>query len=139
LPAEALPENVRTLLREHLLGFECLEVLLCLHGRQGEPMNVESIGQRTGISLELVLQGLIALEASGILRKDLAGPAGFRYAPATAWLQSACDDLVRLHPEQRAAIMSEMSVNAIGRIRSNTLRAFTDAFVLARNKRDPDA
>jgi hypothetical protein len=139
LSADVLPENVRTLLRDHLPSFECLEVLLLLHALDGEPASVESIGRRTGIAVELVLQGLIALERSGILRKNISGPAEFRYAPATAWLQNACDDLARLHREQRAAIMSEMSINAIGRIRSNTLRAFTDAFVLDKKKREPDA
>jgi hypothetical protein len=140
LSADDLPENVRTLLRDHVPSFECLEVLLFLHAREGESATVEGIAARTGIAVELVLQSLTGLEASGILRKSLAPPAEFRYAPATAWLQIACDDLARLHREQRAAIMSEMSINAIGRIRSNSLKAFSDAFVLGKKKREePDA
>jgi hypothetical protein len=139
LSADALPENVRTLLREHLLSFECLELLLCLHARSGESLSVEHAAGHAGLPVDLALQAMTALEVSGILRKSWSAPAKFRFAPATAWLQTACDDVVRLHREQRAAIMSEMSMNAIGRIRSSTLRAFADAFVLSKKKREPDA
>jgi hypothetical protein len=126
-------------LREHLPSFECLEILLFLQGRGGEAMSVDGVASRTGTSGELALAALGVLAASGILRQSVSGPLAFRYAPATAWLQSVCDDLARLHREQRAAIMSEMSVNAIGRIRSGSLRAFADAFVLGKNKKDSDA
>ena len=44
-----LPENVRHFLRDHLTSFECLELLLLLHRRGGEPASLavlsrESVG-----------------------------------------------------------------------------------------------
>jgi hypothetical protein len=133
-----LPDNVRNLLRDHLTSFECLELLLLLHRSAGEPAPVAALVRQTGIAADLVPTALAALEASQLIRRKPTEPVAFYFAPATHDLTRAVDDLQRLYGEQRAAIMSEMSINAIGRIRSGTLRAFADAFVLGSRKRDPD-
>jgi hypothetical protein len=132
-----LPENVRNLLRDHVTSFECLELLLLLH-RRPEPAGAEVLARDTGIAVELVIAALAALESSQLVRPNATEPTAFRFAPATADLARAVDDLERLSRDDRAAVMSEMSVNAIGRIRSGTLRAFSDAFVFGKKKRDPN-
>jgi len=132
-----LPDNVRDFLRDHLTSFECLELLLILHSRS-EPASAEALSVRTGIAIELVTPALAALESSQLLQRNATTPPSFRFAPATPELTRAVDDLERLNREQRAAVMSEMSVNAIGRIRSGTLRAFSDAFLFGKKKGDPN-
>jgi hypothetical protein len=132
-----LPENVRSFLRDHLTSFECLELLLLLH-RRAEPANADALARQTGIAVELVFAALLELESSQLVRRSGTEPPAFRFAPATAELARAVDDLESVYRDQRAAVMSEMSINAIGRIRSGTLRAFSDAFVFGKKKRDPD-
>jgi hypothetical protein len=132
-----LPDNVRNLLRDHLTSFECLELLLILHGCS-EPVSAEALSHQTGLAIELVVTALAALESSQLARRSTRDPPTFRFEPATADLTRAVDDLERVYRDQRAAVMSEMSINAIGRIRSGTLRAFSDAFVFGNKKRDQD-
>lgn len=130
MPSEVLSEAVRTLLREHLTSFEELELLLFLHAHAGEPFTLPALCQRTGIPHELAARAVAALERHQLIRSSTAAPFTFRFAPPAAHLNNMTDDLARLYREQRAAIMAEMSVNAINRIRSGSLRAFADAFVI---------
>jgi hypothetical protein len=123
-----LPENVRVLLRDHLTSFECLELLLILHGR-AEPTSTEALARQSGVAMELLMPALAALESSQLVRRGPTEPPTFRFGPATAEMTRAVDDLERLYRDQRAAVMSEMSINAINRIRSGTLRVFSDAFL----------
>jgi DNA-binding IclR family transcriptional regulator len=131
-----LPDDVRTLLRDHVTSFECLELLLILHSRS-EPGSAQALSGQAGIAIALATPALAALESSQLVRRDTTEPPNFRFAPATTALSRAVDDLERSYRDQRAAVMSEMSVNAIARIRSGTLRAFSDAFVFGK-KKDPD-
>jgi hypothetical protein len=131
-----LPDDVRLLLRDHLTSFECLELLLVLH-RRAAPASAESLSRDTGLAIELALPALAALESSQLIRRADTQPPTFRFAPATAAVARTVDHLERLYRDQRAAVMSEMSVNAIARIRSGTLRAFSDAFLFGKKKEDP--
>jgi hypothetical protein len=133
-----LPDNVRNILRDHLTSFECLELLLLLYRRSGEPASLAALSRESGIGPDLALDALLSLESSQLVRRSLSEPTTFRYAAATAELGDAVADLERVYRDQHAAVMSEMSLNAIGRIRSGTLRAFSDAFVLGKKKRDSD-
>src|SRR5690242_20450727 len=132
-----LPDNVRILLRDHLTSFESLELLLILH-RRAEPTSAEALAHQSGIATELVAAAVAALESGQLVRRGAGDPPTFRFAPATADLTRAVYDLKRLYRDQRAAVMSEMSINAIGRIRSGTLRAFSDAFLFGKKKGDPN-
>jgi hypothetical protein len=132
-----LPDNVRVLLRDHLTTFECLELLLALHGRSA-PACAESLSRQTGLTIELAIPALAALESSQLIRRAGTAPPTFRFAPATAAVTRAVEDLERLYRDQRAAVMSEMSINAIARIRSGTLRAFSEAFLFGKKKDGPN-
>lgn len=132
-----LPDDVRALLRDHLTSFECLELLLLLHA-QGESSSVASLSTLTGVSADRTSASLAALEWSQLVQRSVMEPLTYHFAPLTAGLRQTVDDLARLYRDQRAAIMSEMSINAIGRIRSESLRAFTDAFLFGSDKGDPN-
>jgi hypothetical protein len=124
-------------LRDHLTSFEALELLLLLRA-DAAPAHAEALGRRAGIALDLVLPALAALESSQLIRRSALVPPTFRFAPATGDLARAVEDLERLYRDQRAAVMGEMSVNAISRIRSGTLRAFSDAFLIGKKKGDAE-
>lgn len=133
-----LPETVRSLLREHLTSFEALEILLFLYGRAGEPSSLDELSSSTGVPIALTRTAVAVLESSQLVQRSAIEPLTFRFAPITAALREAVADLARLYHEQRTLVMSEMSINAIARVRSASLRAFADAFVLGTKKRDSD-
>lgn len=99
---------------------------------------MQTLSTRTGVPVDHTAGALTTLEVNRLISRSATEPPAFRFAPATAALSAAVDELARLYGDQRAAIMAEMSINAISRIRSSSLRAFADAFVIGPRKRDSD-
>lgn len=133
-----LPEVVRALLRDHLTSFESLEILLLLREYSPQYRSAHDISRETGVPADLTLSSLTALESSRLIERTANGSLQFRFAPASAGLSEAVAELASMYRDQRAAVMSEMSLNAISRIRSGTLRAFADSFILNRKKDESD-
>jgi DNA-binding GntR family transcriptional regulator len=119
-------------------GFEHLEILLLFYGARSAEWSIESVSERTGISSDVVARTLSELESSELIRRDTRNRAAFRFGPRLPEAMDAIEALAALYCEQRAAIMSRMSVNAIERIRSGTIRAFADSFVLKKKNRSDD-
>lgn len=133
---DAIPADVRQLLREHLTGFERLEIALLLRAHPHEDWDVAALTRQTGIAAELALEALQGLKAAGLIATPAGNALSFRYGPANPARAAAMDRLARVYREQRAAVMSLMSVQAIERIRSRSIRAFADSFVFTRKKSD---
>ncbi len=131
-----ISEDVRALLREHLTSFERLEIVLLLRAYPGQDWDVAAVSERTRIPPELVLEALQGLEASGLIRAATRDPMPVRYGPTSVGLAEVMGGLEKAYHEQRAIVMSLMSVNAIERIRSGSMRAFADSFMSGRKKRD---
>jgi hypothetical protein len=131
-----LPEVVAALLRDHLKSFEQLEVLLLLQARRDESWTVERVAAELHLDPDLIRHAMAGLVASGLLAQSPAVPTEYHYRPTRTKLVAAVDELVCAYREQRAALMSQMSTNAIERIRSGTLTAWADAFVIRKRKDD---
>jgi hypothetical protein len=131
MSAESLPETVQRLLRDRLKSFEQLEVLLLLHRRADQHWTAAAASLEVRLAEDLVADALAALQKHGLIRS--AG-LEFRYDPAESRVAAAVEDLVIACRNRHAAVMSQMSTNAIERIRSGSLRAFADSFVLGRKK-----
>jgi hypothetical protein len=126
MTAEPFSEQVRFFLREHMTSFERLEVLLLLHGNPSEELTASDVARRLTIREELVAEALHGLAQGGLLG---VRSGAFRFAPATPALGTAVRALAIAYQDQRAAVLSTMSMNAIERIRSGPVRAFADSFV----------
>jgi hypothetical protein len=132
---DPLPEAVCTLLREHLTSFERLEIMLLLHKHPYEAWTVHAVSESTRIAMELTREALTGLTASGLIESvPGAGPA-FRFGPREPALRQAVEQLALTYRERHAAVMNLMSVHAIERIRSGSIRAFADSFIVAKRKR----
>jgi hypothetical protein len=129
---DPLPAAVKDLLSEHVTGFEHLEVALLLHAHPGQFWQVTDICTRAHVPRELALRTLSELDASGLIARDGAGADAFCFAPRDEALARAMDELAVSHRDFRLAVISHLSLNAINRIRSGSIRAFSDAFVLSR-------
>jgi hypothetical protein len=79
------------------------------------------------------LADLVALELA--TARGAGGPE-FRYAPATVALDAGVSALARAYADQRLEIMKLISANAIERLRTAAIRAFSDSFLIRRKRRD---
>jgi len=136
MTSERLPESVSVLLREHVTTFEQLEVLLLLHAYPHDDWTAAAVSERTRISAELIERALADFTGNGLVEQVRENPPAYCFAPRATPQRQAAADLATAYRDQHALVMSTMSVNAIERIRSGTLRAFSDAFLLKRKDRD---
>ena len=128
------PQAVCNLLREHLTTFERVEILLLLHAQPDRPWTVRSVSEASRVPVDLAEEALRGLHASGLVHRD--ENAVFRFGPDGADRVGAVEALAVLYREQRTSVMAFMSVSAIERIRSGTMRAFADSFIFGKKNRD---
>jgi hypothetical protein len=132
---ERLSEPVRLFLREHMVSFERLEVLMLLSRNETQEWSAKQVSKQLNMPLELGSDALAGLETSGLVQRS-SDALVFRFAPATPALAAAVAELSDIYREHSAAVMSAMSMDAIERIRSGPMRAFADAFMLGKRKDD---
>lgn len=133
-----LPENVRDLLRDRIESYEQLEILLALERVQGAAKTPEELSAALRIGLSLVEPALRALESRGLVTHTDAAQSGpgYSYAPQSSALDGAARALARAYAEQPIPIIKLMSDSAIQRVRTGAVRAFADAFILRKDKKD---
>jgi hypothetical protein len=128
-----LSPTLQRLLFDHLTSFEQLEIILLLREHPSRDWSVTMLSETLRTPPDLVETALARLEASQLARGSADG-ATFRFAPATPAIEKSVDELAEAYRQQRAALLSTMSVNAIARIRSGPMRTFADAFIVRKRK-----
>jgi DNA-binding MarR family transcriptional regulator len=134
-----IPGDVQALLRDRIDSYEELEILLLLAGEPAVTFTAEATGERLNIAVPRAANALHRLRAGG-LAESSRGEAGtlYRYSPRNLRLASSVELLVREYRDNRLGIVKVLTANAITRMRTATLRAFADAFVLNREKEGED-
>ena len=94
------------------------------------------MSERTRIAADIIGQVLQGLESSALIRRPTRNHSLFRFGPHLPESMDAVEALSRLYREQRALVMSTISIQAIERIRSASIRAFADSFVFKRSDED---
>jgi hypothetical protein len=126
----------RLLLRESVHTFEQLEALVLLYGARGNAWPESAIAEALKIPAEAAREALLELESRGLAAGEHQEAAPrYRYA-ATSELDAAVRELVRAYHDNRLGVVKLMSDNAIHRMRTGAIRAFSDAFLIGRKKRD---
>lgn len=129
--------DVAALLRERITGYDLLEILMFLHAHRGEPWSRARLAERVYVPLDHIAEALEGLIHQGLVIREAGGTTPvYRYAASEPRIHAAVEELARLFVEQRAAIMSIMSSNAIERVRSKAPAAFADAFILRKKNDD---
>lgn len=129
---DAVPEDVRNLLRDAIESHEELEALALLAREPRVPWTPEQLADSirpAPADAAAVLQNLLA---RGLAARN--GPDAYGYAPANAALDATVQRLLALHRTDLAGVLKLMNSQAIERVRSGAIRAFADAFVLRRDK-----
>lgn len=136
MSTDVIPANVRALLDKHITSFEGLELVLLLRRAPPEKWwSAAEASEHVRIPVDLAMSELEGLVSSGLVaRSEAAAKPLYQYAPATDELEQAVDELERVFQEQRPALLSLMSANAIERVRSAAATAFSDAFLLKKHE-----
>lgn len=137
--SEPIDESVQLLLRERIEAFEHLEILRKLHRQRELRWTATIVAEQLRISRSLAEAALDHLVRQQLISaapgKDEEGTV-FAYEPREPALAATIDGLLRAYDESILEIMKLMSANAIERARTQTLRFFSDAFILGRKKKD---
>ncbi len=139
---DRLPEDVRALLRDRIESYEELEILLALERMPGAGKTAEELSAAVRVDLPLVERAVRALESRRLIERRSTAPRGterepiYVYAPATPALDDTVRALAKAYAEQPIPIIKVMSENAIQRVRTEAARAFSEAFILRKDKND---
>ena len=121
------------LLRSHVDSYEQLEILV-LFGRQpGAQLTTPAVASSLTMLEDTAAEGLRQLAVKGLL-EPRPGPSGEVFECRPEWT----DQLGRLaiaHRDAHVDLITLMTNNALERLRTSALRAFSAAFFLGR-KRD---
>jgi len=135
-------EAVRELVRERVHTLEHLHVLLWLRAQCGAdgPEAVRDVERRLTAALSLPL-ALLRSTLTQLCERELVSmqrtrgePTRWRYAPATAELDSAVRELEAAYAESSVELLQLFSSNAIERFRSGSLKLFADALRLDKKR-----
>jgi hypothetical protein len=127
-----VPESVRTLLHEHVEGYEQLETLLLFVPEPRQEWTAASAANALRVSVQTTADALEHLHATGLLEPQPGG--AYRFAPRAEPHHEALVALERLCSQDRLAIMELMSAHALERLRLSALRTLAEAFRLRRRK-----
>jgi hypothetical protein len=126
-------EAIRAFLRDYIDSFESLEILLLLR-RERTACTAEELYRRLKARAPLIDDALASLVRARLVNTDQNVPTSYRYADEDSARDSIVGSLERLYRDETIQIMQLMSTNAIERLRTSTIRAFADAFVMRKDK-----
>jgi len=125
-----VPSDLQQFLRDHVETYEQLEILVLLAGAPDRHWSADDIAAALRVDHAVVTEGLAHLDRAGVL--VASGPDT---APRFAARPDHAAMVVRLadvYRRDRLGIMNRMTSNALERVRTSALRAFTSAFLLGK-------
>jgi hypothetical protein len=125
-----IPSELRQFLRDHVETYEQLEILVLLAGAPDRHWRGDDIAAALHLDRAVVAEALAHLDRAGVLE-----PGGGDAAPRVAARPDHAVMLARLaevYRRDRLGIMNLMTSNALERVRTSALRAFTSAFLLGK-------
>jgi hypothetical protein len=126
-------EAVRAFLRDYIDSFESLEVLLILR-RERITCTAEELCRRIKTRTPLIEDALASLVRTRLVSADRNVPTLYSYTDEDAVRDAIVAALECVYRDEPIQIMQIMSANAIERLRTSTIRAFADAFVVRKDK-----
>lgn len=93
-----LPEEVRTLVRNHIASMVHLEALLMLSAAPGESLSAEAVAGRISAGADATAKALADLHAASLLAAEESGGAtAYRFAPGDGSLRHGAEMLARMY------------------------------------------
>jgi predicted transcriptional regulator len=137
MTTQDLPADVERFLRDELESYDQLEALLWLRLDRRRSATVEEVAAALGITSDSATEALEHLRRRGLAGSDPASATPrFVYAAPPAEIDATIQTLADLYEERRLDVIKRMTANAIDRVRTAAIRAFSDAFLLQQKKKD---
>jgi hypothetical protein len=127
--AGGIPESVRRLIADHVKSVEQLEVLLLLRAHPDRDWSGEEVSRTLQSQPESAAARLADLAARGFCAPSAESEARYRYAPATAALARAVDELADCYARRRHTV-----ITLIFESPSDAIQSFADAFRLRKDR-----
>lgn len=133
-----IPAAAGLLLRERVHTFEQLEALAFLVRGREDSWPADAAAEALRIPEEAAREAMLELAACGLVvtEPESAPASRFRYSAATSELETGVAALMAAYQTNRLGIVKMMSDNAIHRMRTEAMRAFSDAFLIGRKNRN---
>lgn len=120
---------VQMFLREYIDSYEALELLLLMQ-RERAAWTADALPTRLRVPIHLIDECLESFVRDGLVNlQSRDSTESYTYACSESTFGSAVCSLKRLYHLDPVQIMQLMSVNAVERMRTDALRAFTNAFI----------
>lgn len=126
-------EAIRAFLRDYIDSFESLEVLLLLR-RERTACTAEELCRRLKTRAPMIDDALASLVRARLINTDQNVLTLYKYADEDSARDAIVASLESVYRDEPIQIMQLMSTNAIERLRTSTIRAFADAFVVRKDK-----
>lgn len=126
-------EAIRAFLRDYIDSFESLEILLLLR-RERTACTADELCRRLETRTPMIDDALVSLVRARLINADQSVLTLYTYADKDPARDAIVGSLERIYRDEPIQIMQLMSTNAIERLRTSTIRAFADAFVVRKDK-----
>ena len=134
---EEIPQDVRSLINDHIESVAQLEALLLLQAHPQQDFPAAEVGKELRIEPNWAAEQLTHLCARGLAACLDAGPGNlpvFRYGPRSVEIDRAVAGLARAYADRRVSVITLIFSKPVDKLRS-----FTDAFKLRRDDRREDS
>jgi hypothetical protein len=123
---ESIPEELRSLLDNRISAYDELEIVLLLAGHPARWFTASSVADRFDLADETAENALGQLCANGLAQQSRGGGGSvyYRYWPRHQRLRRTIELLEREYRDNPAAVVLQVSTNAIDRARMSLLRTF---------------
>ena len=118
----------------HVRTYEQLETLVLLAAHTDRTWTAHDVAEALKIPLDAVQEGLRALAGELVLQATAESP--LTYGIADPDVLRLVHSLAQIYEDNRLLVMQLMNENALERMRTDALRAFSNAFVIRGRKKD---
>jgi hypothetical protein len=125
MSTQAIPDEVRALIEQHISSVAQLEVLLLFFRTSPRTWDAAEVARELRIDAGSAGGLVTDLSARGFLGPDQAAPGRHRYAPSSPSLSSAVPALETCYRERRVAVITQIFAKP-----PEPLRQFAEAFRL---------
>jgi hypothetical protein len=134
MDAEGISAELRDFMRAHVRTYEQLETLLLMVTRPDQDWSADSIAAALKIPIDVARDALRELASDLVLQSNEASPEAYRLAGPEV-CRIVCS-LADVYTENRLLVMRLMNENALERMRTEALHAFSSAFLIRKGKKD---
>ena len=118
----------------HVRTYEQLETLVLLATHADRGWTAHSVAEALKIPLDAVQEGLRALAGELVLQTSVDSPPAYRLSDPD--VSRIVRSLAQIYAHNRLPVIQLMNENALERMRTDALRAFSNAFVIRGRKKD---